>query len=218
MSTADETLDREGAAPRARAPLGWRRVVRWFGIACLVTASGIGGYLGWLLWGTGLETKHQQSALAQQFGREMRTIPPGQEPSGPAPLPGSVYGELRIPRIRLDMYVVQGTAYEDLKNGPGHYLDTADPWDAHGRVGIAGHRTTYLAPFWNLQQMRPGDPILLVTTRGTFRYVVDRVFVMPESTAGVVLNQTKYPTLVLTTCNPRFSSSQRLIVTADRVG
>jgi LPXTG-site transpeptidase (sortase) family protein len=65
--------------------------------------------------------------------------------------------------------------------------------------------------------MRAGDPIVLRTTHGTFRYSVDRIFVLPERTAGEVLAQTSLPTLVLTTCNPRFSASQRLIVTADRM-
>jgi sortase A len=83
-------------------------------------------------------------------------------------------------------------------------------------VGIAGHRTTYLHPFYDLDKMREGDPIILETEYGTFRYVVTRVFVTPPSNASV-LDQTKDPTLVLTTCNPRFSASQRLIVLADRV-
>jgi sortase A len=218
MSTIGETLSNGPVTIRPRRPFGWRGVLRWFGIACLLTATGIGGYLGWLLWGTGLETRHQQSQLEQQFQRELRSLPPGQTADGRAAVPGSVYGELLIPRISLDMFVVQGTSYEDLKSGPGHYLGTADPWDRGGRVGIAGHRTTYLAPFWNLQEMRAGDPIVIRTTRGTFHYSVTRIFVMPEATAGVVLNQTGKPTLVLTTCNPRFSASERLMVTADRVG
>jgi sortase A len=219
MSTIGEAVHERGATRRDHRPFGWRAVVRWFGIACLLAATGIGGYLGWLLWGTGLQTTHQQSQLEQQFQRELRPAPPGQT-GGPArdPLPGNAYGEIVIPRISLDMFVVQGTSYENLKSGPGHYLGTADPWDRAGRVGIAGHRTTYLAPFWNLQELRAGDPIVLRTTHGTFRYSVTRVFVMPEATAGVVLDQTAAPTLVLTTCNPRFSASERLIVTADRIG
>jgi sortase A len=115
------------------------------------------------------------------------------------------------------MIVVQGTDEESLKKGPGHYPDTADPWDATGRVGIAGHRTTYLAPFYSLDSMRGGDPITIRTEYGTFEYVVTRVDVISEAGSGIVLTQTEDPTLVLTTCNPRYSSSQRLIVYADRV-
>jgi sortase A len=116
------------------------------------------------------------------------------------------------------MVVVQGTDYASLKEGPGHYLDTADPWDGSGRVGIAGHRTTYLHPFFDLDQIQPGDTIRLLTAYGTYAYSVTRNYVLPEATAGVVLRQTEEPTLVLTTCNPKYGSSQRLIVEADLTG
>ena len=106
---------------------------------------------------------------------------------------------------------------EDLKDGPGHYPDTADPWEDSGRVGIAGHRTTYQAPFFNLDDMRVGDEITLRTKYGSFAYEVDRIFVVPSSGSGRVLVQTPKPTLVLTTCNPKYSSAERLIVTARRV-
>jgi sortase A len=125
---------------------------------------------------------------------------------------------IQIPRIDLDMVVVQGTDYGSLKEGPGHYVDTADPWDRTGRVGIAGHRTTYLHPFFNLDEVQPGDPIRLMTAYGTYTYTVTKNFVLPEATAGVVLEQTQRPTLVLTTCNPRYASSERLIVEANLTG
>ena len=70
--------------------------------------------------------------------------------------------------------MVQGTDEESLKKGPGHYPETADPWDPTGRVGIAGHRTTYLAPFYHLDSMQVGDPITLRTEYGTFDYRVTR--------------------------------------------
>ena len=68
--------------------------------------------------------------------------------------------------------VVQGTGHEALKEGPGHYPDTADPWDEQGRVGIAGHRTTYLHPFFKLNELTPGDTITLRTVYGIYRYEV----------------------------------------------
>ncbi|HEV8563438.1 MAG TPA: class E sortase [Actinomycetota bacterium] len=214
MTATGEILREEEDA--GRPPIGWRPVVRWFGIACLVVASGVGGYIGWLLWGTGLETKAAQKTLRADFVPTIGTRSPGQATTDVA-LPGDAYAEIVIPRIALDMIVIEGTEPADLKSGPGHYSDTADPWQEHGRVGIAGHRTTYLSPFWNLQQLRAGDPITLRTAYGEFEYRVDRVFVVPASGSGVVLDQTIRPTLVLTTCHPRFSDSQRLIVTADRV-
>jgi sortase A len=117
--------------------------------------------------------------------------------------------------MNLDMIVVQGTNTVDLKKGPGHYTETADPWDAHGRVGIAGHRTTYLAPFWSLDKLGPGDDVILRTKYGTYRYDVTASRTIAPSDA-TVLDQTARPTLVLTTCTPRFSASERLIVFANR--
>jgi sortase A len=214
MTATDEILREEDGAGARRRSIGWRPLVRWFGIACLVVASGVGGYIGWLLWGTGLETRAAQKTLRADFVPTIGTLSPGEVGVS---LPGDAYAEIVIPRISLDMIVVEGTDTTDLKSGPGHYSDTADPWQAHGRVGIAGHRTTYLSPFWNLQQMRAGDQITLRTAYGVFEYRVNQVFVVPSSGSGIVLDQTGRPTLVLTTCNPRFSASQRLIVTADRV-
>ncbi|HEX2025822.1 MAG TPA: class E sortase, partial [Actinomycetota bacterium] len=119
--------------------------------------------------------------------------------------------------IDLDVVVVEGTDVIDLKAGPGHYAGTDDPWDREGRVGIAGHRTTYGAPFWDLDKVRPGDPITMVTELGTYTYeVTTSREVLP--TASKVLRPTPKPTLVLTTCAPRFSAARRLIVFAERVG
>jgi sortase A len=203
---------------RSRRPTG-RTVARWIGIACLLGAAYFGGYVAWLLWGTGLQTQQAQQGLrttTQQWGAHPQPIPA--DPStAPRILPGDAYADIVIPSIGLDMVVVQGTDYESLKKGPGHYLDTADPWDGTGRVGIAGHRTTYLAPFFDLDQVRPGDRITLLTRYGRFDYDVTKTLVLPEETAGVVLEQTQKPTLVLTTCNPKYASYQRLIVEADLV-
>jgi sortase A len=180
-------------------------------------AAFFAGYVAWLLWGTGLQTQRSQDALRPAIeGQIADPRPPSEGPRPGSPVvPGSAYGVIRIPRIGLDMVVVQGTDYMSLKAGPGHYLDTADPWDGTGRVGIAGHRTTYLHPFFNLDQVQPGDSIQLLTGFGTYTYVVKQNFVLPEATAGIVLRQTSRPTLVLTTCNPKYASSERLIVEAD---
>jgi sortase A len=193
-------------------------VLRWFGLLCLMGAAYFAGYVAWLMWGTGIETQHAQAELrptAQHWVDKPAHVPA----IGTAPrvLPGDAYAVIVIPRIDLDIVVVQGTDYEDLKKGPGHYLDTANPWDGTGRVGIAGHRTTYLHPFFDLDQVQVGDPISLITRYGRYEYTVTANFVKPEATAGVVLEQTQEPTLVLTTCNPKYASSQRLIVTAKLI-
>ena len=180
-----------------------------------MAATVFGGYVVWLLWGTGLATERAQHDLLETFESKIDSQSPSEAPER-IPL-GDAYAQLLIPSVGINFMVVQGTGYEDLKDGPGHYVDTADPWDDTGRVGIAGHRTTYWHPFFNLDNVAPGDRITLRTQFGTFDYTVDRVFPVPEFGSGKVLTQTKEPTLVLTTCHPKYFSSERLIVTATRV-
>jgi sortase A len=191
-------------------------VVRWTGVVCLVLASGIAGYLTWVLWGTGLETARAQEGLRTELRPQLDTRGPNSGDADRPVLPGRAVAEILIPAIDVDFMVVQGTGVEELKRGPGHYVDTAMPWDDTGRVGIAGHRTTYLHPFENLDALHPGDRITLETRFGTFDYSVTRVFAIPSAGSGRVLEQTQRPTLVLTTCHPEFSSAQRLIVDANR--
>lgn len=215
-TVADDALPQAGAAPRRRGRRG--RVLRIVGVLFLLAALSIGGYLGWLLWGTGLTTSRAQSDLREGFEGSVATLDPSAGPSADevVKVPGRAVAILVIPRMDLDMVVVEGTGTEALKKGPGHYTQTAYPWEDGGRVGIAGHRTTYGAPFWDLDRLREGDRITLETEYGVFEYrVTRRQIILPSE--GWVLEQTKEPTLVLTTCNPRFSAAQRLVVFADRV-
>jgi sortase A len=217
-STIESPTARPTGAPPGRA-FDWRTGVRGFGYLCLMGAAFFGGYVAWLLWGTGLETKAAQDDLRAEI---TRTFGDGSTADHPPPpgsreVPGSAYAIIRIPSIDIEYVVVEGTDYTSLKKGPGHYPDTADPWDGTGRVGIAGHRTTYLSPFFDLDRVERGDDIHLLTKYGRFRYTVTSVFVIPSAGSGVVLEQTERPTLVLTTCHPRFSSAERLIVEADLV-
>jgi sortase A len=174
-------------------------------------------YLAWLLWGTGLYTAQQQQELRRNIETRIAEAGDGPARRPPAVLKGDAYAIILIPRIGVDDVVVQGTSTVDLKKGPGHYVETADPWDLDGRVGIAGHRTTYGAPFWDLNRLSRGDQVLLRTEAGDYRYRVTRSLeVLP--TQKEVLEQSEDPTLVLTTCTPRFSAAKRLVVFADRVG
>lgn len=197
----------------------WRTPVRWFGLACLMGASFFAGYVAWLLWGTGIETAQAQDSLTVQLERSFDDPKPMKDapPPGTREIPGSAYAMIQIPSIDIEFAVVEGTDYASLKKGPGHYPDTADPWDLTGRVGIAGHRTTYMAPFFDLEDVDQGDPIRLLTEYGPFAYEVTDTFVLPEEGSGVVLEQTERPTLVLTTCHPKYGSSQRLVVEAELV-
>jgi sortase A len=192
------------------------RTLRVLGVLFLLAAVGIGGYTAWLLWGTGLATKREQARLRPQIERVIDTKDPRSPNADRVRVPGDAIGILIIPRIDLDMVVVQGVDTESLKKGPGHYPGTAYPWDDHGRVGIAGHRTTYLHPFYSLNELRPGDQITIETEYGTFHYEVTRSAIIAPSNASV-LDQTERPSLVLTTCNPRYSAAERLVVFANRV-
>jgi sortase A len=188
-------------------------VLRIIGNLCLAGAFVLGAYIAWVLWGTGLYTARQQDALRGEL--QERIEDPRRRPG--TVLPGDAYAIIRIPSIQVNDVVVQGTGTEALKSGPGHYQKTADPWDDRGRVGIAGHRTTYGAPFWSLDRVREGDDVFLRTEFGGFRYEVTGFrTILP--TQVEVLAPTRKPTLVLTTCTPRFSAAQRLVVFADLVG
>ncbi len=129
-----------------------------------------------------------------------------------APNDGSPVGVLRIAKIGLDKIIVEGTSTDDLRQGPGHYPGTPLPGE-QGNAAIAGHRTTYGAPFYNLDKLDPGDLIQITTVQGAFTYRVTRTLIVSPADTSVVANTTT-PELTLTTCNPRFSASQRLVVHA----
>jgi sortase A len=129
---------------------------------------------------------------------------------------GSPEGLVRIPAIGVDQVFVEGTGTAELRRGPGHYSGTPMPGQP-GNAALAGHRTTYGAPFNQLDRLRPGDPILITTSLGSFRYDVRRSFVVKPSDVWVIA-PTPGDQLTLTTCTPRFSASRRLIVQASLVG
>lgn len=209
-----------------RVPIRRWNALRMAGVACLLAAGAIVGYQAWLFWGSGLQTARAQRALRAEIERQLRAPPAPTPPAATevrrAAAPTHVHFDqgdpvaiLRIPRIGLDTVVVEGTSPQVLAMGPGHYLGSAYPWEEGGRVAISGHRTTYLRPFWDLDKLRPGDPIVLVTRFGTYRYRVTRSAVVDPDDVWV-LRQTREPTLVLTTCTPRFFSFHRLVVFAER--
>jgi sortase A len=130
--------------------------------------------------------------------------------------PGRALGRIRIGRMGIDFVVVQGADPGALRDGPGHYADTPLP-GLPGTVAIAGHRTTYLAPFRHLDRMRPGDPIVLVTPYGRFVYRTEaRRIVAPDAYAYVTAAR-PYERLALTACHPLYSAAQRIVVFARLV-
>ncbi len=132
----------------------------------------------------------------------------------PLPPPGGALDHMVIPVIGVNRYVVEGVEELDLQMGPGHYPGTPLPGQ-DGNVGIAGHRTTFGAPFFRLNELVPGDLIYLTDTSGTtWVYDVVHQWVVPPSDTAV-LDVTSQPELTLTTCNPRFEATTRLVVRAD---
>ena len=134
--------------------------------------------------------------------------------------PGEALAHLRIPKIGVDKLVVEGVTVEDLRKGPGHYRSTPQPGYA-GNAAIAGHRTTYGAPFNRIDELAPGDKITVTTLHGTWNYEVLPAPNDPSSGHFVVspddvwvLNDFGDNRLTLTACHPKYSASQRIVVVA----
>jgi sortase A len=125
---------------------------------------------------------------------------------------GHALGRIRLPTLHRSYVVVQGTDSASLRKGPGHYPDTALPGEP-GTVAIAGHRTTYLAPFRSIDQLHPGDPIVLQMPYGSFTYRVQDTRIV-EPTALWVTRDVGYQRLVLSACHPLYSASHRIVVFA----
>jgi sortase A len=188
-------------------------------------------FTAYQIWGTSIQESHSQAALrstliAETNSQETRhalaeaaaldklpTGPPETAPQTAAPAEGEPVGNIRIPAIGINQVVVEGTNTPDLRKGPGHYIGTPLPGQA-GNAAIAGHRTTYGHPFYNLDGIKVGDPIVLTTLQGIFVYDATKSFVVSPSDTTVIKNASAN-LLTLTTCNPRFSASTRLVVVAE---
>jgi sortase A len=125
---------------------------------------------------------------------------------------GSAVGRIRIPRIGVSIVVVNGTDTTSLRKGPGVYDDAPFP-GAPGTVAIAGHRTTYLAPFRHVDKLRSGDEISVEMPYGRFMYRVERTRIVPPTEVSVV-KRVSYDRLVLSACHPLYSAAKRIVVFA----
>jgi sortase A len=188
-------------------------------------------FTAYQIWGTSLQESHTQTGLRNQLQKEtnsaevrhalaeaaaldkLPTGPPITAPHTIAPDEGAPIGDIRIPVIGINQVVVEGTNTPDLRKGPGHYIGTPLPGQ-DGNVAVAGHRTTYGHPFYNLDSVKTGDPIVVTTLQGVFVYDTFKSFVVSPSDTAVI-SPVPANILTLTTCNPRFSASSRLIVQAE---
>jgi sortase A len=198
-----------------------RRVIRGIGKTLISVGVLLFLFVGYQLWGTNLAEARDQRTLEKQFSRFSTPAPPATDApaapptTAPPPVLGDAAALIEIPKISVQKYVVEGVSTEDLKKGPGHYPDTPMPGRT-GNAAIAGHRTTYGAPFGELDKLDPGDPIFVTTPEGRFRYDVDRTDIVDPSQSEV-LDNTPDNRLTLTTCHPRFSAAQRMIVVAKLI-
>jgi sortase A len=129
--------------------------------------------------------------------------------------PGSAVGRIRIPRLGSSFVLVAGTEPDALRDGPGVYSNTPFP-GAAGTVGIAGHRTTYLAPFRRIDSLRRGDRVLIDMPYARLTYAVQGTRIVAPTDVAVV-DPVGYDRLVLSACHPLYSAAQRLVVFAALV-
>jgi sortase A len=230
---------------RPPPPHDWRWVVSGIGKVLIVLGLLMFAFVAYQLWGTGIEYAQAQNRLDDEFeellagttttaptptsvtvpettttttvaGRSNRTTTTTAPPATVPPFdPGDAIARIEIPSIGVDAVVVAGVEPDDLKKGPGHYEGTPMPGQL-GNSAIAGHRTTYGQPFYRLDEVAAGDEIVLTTVQGRFVYrATGSEVVEPEQSDVVATTDPTVATLTLTTCTPRYTASQRLVVHAD---
>jgi len=223
-------------------PVDIRTTLRGLGKACVSAGLLILLFVAYQLWGTGIAEAHSQAALKKQFAEiapltttaapatttpapvhgtsSPSTTPPASTTALvlPPPPTGSAVAIIKIPKIGVNAAVVEGVGVSDLEKGPGHYPGSPLPGQA-GNAAIAGHRTTYGAPFYRLNELKPGDDIIISTRDSPKPWVYQVMFSHTVDPSDVsVLNPTPDNRLTLTTCTPRFSASQRLVVVSRLIG
>lgn len=215
-----------------------RRNIQVLGWTLIWSAVFIFGYLGWQLFGTdflnaGVQAEAQETLAVTLPGRAPDTAEAvdvseylGAEPSPSQPDTVDFYPEqppesgeelafLRIPEIGVDEVLFEGVDVETLRKGPGHMPGTPLPGQP-GNAVISGHRTTYGRPFFDLDLLSPGDRIEVSTATGTHVYSVREIHVVQPTDVWVAADRPG-GWLTLTTCNPKFSARQRLVVWAEMV-
>ncbi|MGH2810022.1 MAG: class E sortase [Actinomycetota bacterium] len=193
------------------APMVLRRIGKVFiSVGVLVLL-----FLAYQLYGTNVITDRHQEALAAEFVPVPGNSAPPADP--PKPKIGDGIALIKIPKIALEKVVVEGGGLDEidpqLKRGPGHITGTALP-GRQGNSVISGHRTTYGAPFFRLDELNRGDLIEIQDKTAAYTYrVIDKKIVLPTDLSVIV--PTADARLTLTTCHPRYSARQRLIIVAE---
>jgi sortase A len=221
-------------------------VVRTAGFALLGLGWTLIAWVGLMVWWgdpfTSLYTRHEQHAMSRELDAldtrwatapVARSIEQHRSASSEQRLAallrtravafqhsirdGEPMGRIVIPRLHVNMVVIQGTSESDLRHAPGHYdaasgTNTTVP-GMGGVVGIAGHRTTYLHPFRHIDDLRAGDNVYLEMPYGTFRYTMFAHKIV-SSNDWTILRHRSFEQLVLTACHPLYSATHRWVVFA----
>jgi len=205
------------------------------GRVCITAGVLVLLFVVYQLWGTGIHEARAQSSLQDEFtealtdsGVEDTTddsvavgepATPPTTTAAPPPAPpadGEAVARISIPKIGVDKIVVEGVSASDLKRGPGHFANSPLPGQP-GNAAIAGHRTTYGAPFNRIDELQLGDEILVTTLQGPFRYQVSEQQIVSPGQVEV-LDDYGDNRLTLIACHPKYSARQRIVVVAQLVG
>lgn len=194
-------------------PFSLRAVLRFAASVMMVSgALLIADAAATLLWQepiSSLAAEREQRQLEEALAAPPRRV------LARKPLPGDAIGKILISEIGVEKFVVQGTQQGNLRRGPGHYPETPMPGD-RGTTAIAGHRTTYGAPFRRIDRLKRGNEIVLDLPYGRFVYRVQQTKIVDPDDLSV-LRRVGYDRLVLSACHPLYSAAQRLIVFARLV-
>ncbi|MFM2073585.1 MAG: hypothetical protein RLZZ623_3849 [Actinomycetota bacterium] len=232
---------------RPKEPHDWRWIVGGLGRILISIGVLLFAFVGYQLWGTGIQTAQAQNRLANEFDQQLAAIastssttstttspatPPGSTPDTTAPesttttqpLPmlgrptlGDPVARLDIPSIGMKgKIVIEGVRPSDLADGPGHFPETPLPGQ-FGNAAIAGHRTTHGQPFFRIDEIAVGDQIIVTTLAGRYVYIVTgSTIVSPNDYSQVIPTvDPSIATLTLTSCHPRFSSKQRIVIFSE---
>jgi sortase A len=208
------------------------RVLGALGRTCITVGTLLLLFVAYQLWGTGIREAQAQGRLKHDYVKTLQTAcetsksdtekassdtlgcqPPDPKASIAAVPAGQPTAIIKIPKINVNKYVVEGVALPDLQKGPGHYPGTPLPGQK-GNAAIAGHRTTYGAPFNRVDELKPGDDIYTQTVQGSFHYIVKETKIVAPS-AVEVLEDFGDNRLTLTACHPKYSAAKRIVIVAE---
>ena len=181
------------------------RLIDFLGRTMIVAGLLLLSFVAYQLWGTGIVEGRSQTAIAKQFVK----------PQPIQPQLGGLVGRITIPSIGVSKYVVAGVRLKDLERGPGLFPGSPLPGQK-GNVAIAGHRTTFGAPFSRIDELRGNERIILESKDGTFTYIVngEPKIVLATDTAVAKTTNPDSATVTLVSCYPKWTSTKRIVVVA----